>query len=296
MITQQLQEYMDMKHIMSTDNKQDFDLIQQQIQGLQIAMEHIKNIPSVLKSTQDNMKEQSLKLDVLLKNTYNIPKLIILLPEVSDKWINKLNPLRIVKNKFRLYFMCAHTYKLASCGTKGKGIKIESYKDWVIKAAPLLKIGLILLKIGLLSAGIPLPLAGISEMFSNDSILSSKYIDSAFQLIQNTADDYTETEFVLDNVNSMLDLDSQKQFNTEQIKSLLKQKHQSLNNTSDQEITRSAYDNMRQFLAVNKVDINDSSVTGLRQVIYRGNVSWILNDDTVEVEYKKSIDGIKYIT
>ena len=79
----------------------------------------------------------------LTANTHGIPTLAIVLPVVSDSWISKANPMNLMRNQYRLYFLCSHTHQIAPCGPKGKGYKITMTKQWVLDAAPMLRVGLV---------------------------------------------------------------------------------------------------------------------------------------------------------
>jgi hypothetical protein len=90
---------------------------------------------------------------------YECPTLFVLLPVVETTWISRLNPLKFVRDKYRLFFLCAHTMQIAPCGPDGKtGFALTCPKEWVVKAAPYIKIGLILLKEVLATYLIPLPI------------------------------------------------------------------------------------------------------------------------------------------
>ena len=52
--------------------------------------------------------------------------------------------------------------------------------------------------------------------------------------------------------------------------------------------TREAYESIKEIL--NKQNINIATSSGLRQVIYKDKVVWLLDDDAVEVDYKATVD------
>jgi hypothetical protein len=76
--------------------------------------------------------------------------------------------------------------EMVPCGPNGDGYPITCNKAWLIKAAPYIKVGLILLKEVLSVYHLPLPIASTLNMLSSDASLHSKFIDGALNYVTST--------------------------------------------------------------------------------------------------------------
>ena len=130
----------------------------------------------------------------------------------------------------------------------------------MLKAAPVLKIGLVLLKVGMMSVGIPLPIAGVMEMLGNSAESANAYMDAALQQMQSAVSDGATTALddltAADNVEQYL---------------------QSIDRSS--EGTRAAYEAIKDIL---KGFPNAAGTCGLVQkTTAQGKVQWVLEDKAV---------------
>ena len=87
---------------------------------------------------------------------------------------------------------------MVACGCDGKGYCISAPKEWFTKAAPVIKVGLVLLKLGLTAAGIPLPIPGMAGLLQGETM---SYVDGACQLFSSA----TGSDGVLDAVDKTVD-------------------------------------------------------------------------------------------
>jgi len=147
---------------------------------------------------------QTQLLQSLVQNTHDVPTLMVLVP-VIPKGLRKFNPMNLIRDKAKLYFICSYTMQPVACGPDGDGYLVTNLTGMVKKALPLLRVGLMLLQIGLLSTGVPIPLAGLA-----DSALAQadklSFLKSAASLLQ---DDVS-----VDSVSSSLDsMEAKDQFN-----------------------------------------------------------------------------------
>jgi serine/threonine protein kinase len=105
---------------------------------------------------------QTQLLQSLVQNTHDVPTLMVLVP-VMPKGLRKFNPMNLIRDKAKLYFICSYTMQPVACGPDGDGYLVTNLTDFAKKALPLLKVGLVLLQIGLLSTGVPIPLVGLAD-------------------------------------------------------------------------------------------------------------------------------------
>jgi serine/threonine protein kinase len=218
-------------------------------------------------------------LYTLLSGTHSIPTLAVLLPVVSKSWTDKLSPLRLVRHKYRLYFLCSHTHRIAPCGPDGKGYKIVVPRQWVQDAAPVLRVALVLLKVALLASGIPLPIPDIDYSQHN------KFLVAALQLVNNPPvdpaslspkEDYV-MEKTLDALIDVTEADwcaGASQEAAGSATGLL------------QEGSARAYGAIQDLLAKQKHNIAASS--GLRKVTHQrtGNTAWVMDDDAIVQQWE----------
>ena len=141
----------------------------------------------------DMQTAQSRMLGTVISGTYSIPTLCIVLPQVNRTVWSRFNPvnMHIVTDAYRMFFICSHTLRIVPCGPKGKGYKFSETKQWVRRAAPVIKVGLLLLKLGLLASGLPLPIPGLEDIVDKDNSIS--YIDASIKVLEGSDDDrFTE--------------------------------------------------------------------------------------------------------
>ena len=215
----------------------------------------------------------SAMLQTLVANTHGIPTLAIIVPVVAKSMLGSFRsgPLNIVRNQYRLYFLCSHTHRVARCGPKGRGYKISVTKQWVIDAAPVLMVGLALLKVAMMAGGLPLPLPDLSPLLKDTD--HTKFLNAAMFLVQNPPDNSGDVNIELDKVSQV---EAGDVLTEENVKALTLKKG-----------SPHAYHTIKQMLSKEGVDI--VLTCGLRQVTEKGRTAWILDNDTTEQEYRLSV-------
>lgn len=230
---------------------------------------------------RDNTSIQTM-LRTLIAGTHDIPTYAIILPVVAKTWIKKADPMRLVRNKYRLYFLCSYTHQIAPCGPKGEGYKITVTKQWVRDAAPVLLAALVVLKIALTAGGIPLPIPDLSSLLTSPA-LHVKFLDAALHLVQNPPDDHGAAEFALDKAISTLE-----SVGEELILRHCDKLRQDNGGMSLEQGSLKAYGAIQSILTTGNIDIALSS--GLRKVNHPGSgkTAWVLDSDTVVDEFRAS--------
>jgi serine/threonine protein kinase len=221
---------------------------------------------------------------VLAVNTCGLPTLAVILPVVSTSWKSKLNPMTLVRDQFRLYFLCSHTQQLAPCGPKGKGkgYKITVTKQWVLDAAPVLRVGLVLLKVALVASGLPLPVPDLCSMLVGNA-MHSQYLDAALQLVSNPPDGSpNSSELVMKQT-----LDAIHQHDISDLLDAQKLKGAGAE-IQLQEGSRKAYETIKEILG--KDGVNIPLTCGLRQVTHRGKTAWVLDNDATMQDWMSAVD------
>eukprot|EP01032_Pedospumella_encystans_P016335 gene16335-18639_t len=224
-------------------------------------------------------------LRTLIAGTHAIPTYAIILPVVAKTWLKKADPMRLVRNKYRLYFLCSHTHQIAPCGPKGEGYKITVTKQWVRDAAPVLMSALVVLKLALTAGGIPLPIPDLSSLLTS-AALHVKFLDAALHLVQNPPDDHGAAEFALDKVIGALD-----SVGVEEVTKHCEVIHGRGNRgMSLEEGSLKAYATIQSILTTESIDIALSS--GLRKVNHpvSGKTAWVLDSDTVVQDFCASLE------
>ena len=206
-------------------------------------------------------------LQTVLTGRHDIPTYCVMVPIVAKSW-NVLNLMRLVRNQYRLFFLCAHTHQIAPCGDKGKGYKIKVPKKWVKAAAPLLQVGLVLLKLGLMAGGIPLPIPDLCSQLKTLE-QQAQFLDAAFDLLQNPPGDSIMEEHVM----------SQKLGELPDIQS---------KDVRHAEGVEQAYAAIKKTLEDQGVNI--TLTCGLRKVTDRsgrtGKTAWVLDNDATEQSWR----------
>jgi hypothetical protein len=222
-------------------------------------------------------------VQTLITGTHTIPTLAIVLPVVSKSWVGLIkSPMRLLRNQFRLFFLCSHTKQIAPCGPKGKGYKIQVTKQWVQDAAPVLRVGLVLVKVALLASGLPLPVPDLCSALA-DATKHSKYLDAALHVIKHPAeDDLKSAEHVMQTaLEAVEELD---------VNNLLTEHGvtDQDNKLQLQEGSRKAYETIKEVLVAQGHNI--ALTCGLRQITCSrtGRTAWVLDNDATERAWKDS--------
>jgi hypothetical protein len=216
-------------------------------------------------------------VQTLVVGTHGIPTLAVILPEVSNSWADVTQPMRLLRNHFRLYFLCSHTKQIVACGPEGKGYKIEVTKQWVQDAAPVLRVGLVLVKVALLASGLPLPVPDLCSALT-DATKHSKYLDAALQLV-NRPPDLGDAEYAMQATLDKVEAYGENNLLAEHGVAERAGKLQL------EEGSRKAYETIREVLVAQGHNI--ALTCGLRQVTCgrTGRTAWVLDNDATEKEW-----------
>jgi hypothetical protein len=218
----------------------------------------------MLEMLSAQVKETQNAMNTLLQGTHSIPTLALLLPKTSAKLWQKADPRNLFMDKYILVFLCGQTYQRSPTD-----YPVKMIKEWVVKAMPVLKLGLMLLKAALAAGGIPIP--GLSEILGTDFTQHVKYVNLAMKHLDkriNSAVDKIK-DGIVEELGDGLDAADDR----EDLEEIVNRIH------SNPEGSRQAYDAIKQLLK----DEDIPSTCGLRQVISNGKVGWVLDrDDVVE--------------
>jgi serine/threonine protein kinase len=222
-------------------------------------------------------------VETLIAGTHDIPTLAIILPEVPNSWADVKQPMRLLRNHYRLYFLCAHTKQIAPCGPDKKGYEIEVTRQWVQDAAPVLRVGLVLVKVALLASGLPLPVPDLCSALA-DTTKHCKYLDAVLHLVTHPPDDTVKgAEYVMQTALDAVEAYDENNLLadygvTDPLKVVrLKQG------------TKQAYDTIKGLLEAQEPSVASNS--GLRKVIDKetGRTAWVLDSDATERAWRESI-------
>jgi len=194
---------------------------------------------------------------------YPMPRLFIVLPQDSSLW----NPVNLLSNKFRLYFLCEcgeHTKSTDSNIThhihlaKHDGYNIFRPKEFFQQYGPYVFTTLRMLKFGISVPGVDIP--AVSQLICADTTGGPKLLASAIEPGMNQVIDYIEKVSAADGANN----DALGDADLRQLKSFLK------NN-------------------------NKNGVLGnlYRTVTAKGHVKWICIDHYRETHRKKAAESIR---
>jgi hypothetical protein len=212
----------------------------------------------------------------LTTNTHGIPTLAIVLPVVSTGWKSAMFPMRLVRDQFRLYFLCSHTHQLAPCGPKGKGYKITMTKQWVLDAAPVLRVGLVLLKLALMASGLPLPVPDLCPALI-DKAMHVRYLNAALDVVAHPPDGaLLGAEYTMQHTLDKIDAHDYSDYMAPGAEMRL------------QEGSRKAYETIKEILGRDGVNI--PLTCGLRQVTHRGKTAWVLDNDATAAAWKSAVE------
>lgn len=104
--------------------------------------ESSSSISSMMAQLLERQAEQSSMLQTLIKDTHKVPTLVFFIRELPSG-LRRASPLRLVRNTYRLFFICSHTHQIVHCGPDGMGYLIKVPKAWVKYAAPVLQVSCI---------------------------------------------------------------------------------------------------------------------------------------------------------
>jgi hypothetical protein len=222
-------------------------------------------------------EELAAMVRTLLKDTHGMPTLAVILPVVSISWKSRFSPMRLVRDQYRLYFLCSHTNQIAPCGPKGKGYKVTMTKEWVLNAAPVLRVGLVLLKLALLASGLPLPVPDLCSALV-DKAMHIQYLNAALHIVSHPPDGVLgNAEYTMQQTLDAIDAHDYSDYKTPGAEMRL------------QEGSRKAYETIKEILGRDAVNI--PLTCGLRDVTHLGKTAWVLDNVDVVLDWKRSLDS-----
>lgn len=237
-------------------------------------------LDAIRRDLAGQLTEMTDMLHTLIQGTHNIPTLAVIVPEVAESSFHFFeNPMHLIKNHFRLYFLCSHTHQVAHCGPAKKGYEITVTREWVKKAAPVIRTGLLLLKLAAMAGGLPIPIPDISPLLQ-DANKHSEYLAAALCLVENPLSDSAPATLKLTKVlkSSNGEKDSL---------GAVAQHGAGDTGVTLEENSLKAYDTIQGVLTEKGVDI--SSTCGLRKVTCKGKTAWVLDDDATERQFRESL-------
>jgi tRNA A-37 threonylcarbamoyl transferase component Bud32 len=239
-----------------------------------------QDIGAIHNDLKVKLREMTDMLHTVIDGTHDIPTLAVILPVIAPKSLfQSVRTMHLLKHRYRLYFLCSYTHKIAPCGEGGRGYEISVTQEWVKAAAPVLRTGLLLLKLGLMAGGLPLPVPDLLTPLLNDVTKHSRYLNAALRLVENPAGDKEPNELELKKLanafTSAEGIDLRTQHGVGDTGAVLK------------ENTLKAYESIQRVFAVKNTSIAETC--GLRKVTYKGKTAWILDDDSTERQFKESL-------
>ena len=132
----------------------------------------------------------STKITTLLSGKYKYPTMMVIVPDTEKaSGMARLDLRRLLKDRYRLYFMCSHTLEVVASGPDGRGYAFTRTKAWVKRAAPVLLACLLAVQIGMTVAagGVPIPIPGLSQLLA-DVTQTQPFIDEAVRLVKEASE------------------------------------------------------------------------------------------------------------
>jgi hypothetical protein len=268
----------DQRHMLSSTSdclKTGLETVVQSLNDVKGALQEVKlnqvNLGKQVSQVLVGSAELRAMVRALTENTHDMPTLAIVLPAVSTSWKSKFSPMRLVRDQYRLYFLCSHTKQLAPCGPQGKGYKITMTKQWVLDAAPVLRVGLVLLKLALMATTLPLPVPDLCSALI-DNAMHVQYLNAALHLVMNPPDALGQAEFVMEQALDAIDAHDI----ADVVKDALKK-----------EGCRKAYETIKLILD----GVNIPLTCGLRKVTHGGKTAWVLDNDATEQDWRSAVNS-----
>ena len=212
---------------------------------------------------------QAQMLQEVLQGYHDTPILFCLKP-MTPKGIHKFNPLNALRDRAKLGFFCDYTKKPVACGPDGDGYVVTNLTEFVKKALPLLRLGLMILQIGLLSTGVPIPIAGLANSALDEADKLS-FLKSAAGLLQ---DDVS-----MDAVGSSLD--------SMEAKDKLNRAVRNIEAGEDREQVRSATKVIAAFLDSKDPFWKHIGVT--KKISRSGRIGWIENKPEIIKKFEDDV-------
>lgn len=215
----------------------------------------------------------------VIRGSGTCPSLFVFVPVVATTWISKANPLNFIRDKYRLFFLCSHNKRIVNCGPDGKGYEITCNREWIVKAAPFIKLGLLVLKEVLGTFHVPLPIAPFLNILENNFAIHSAFIDSSLKFVADQCTVAQASATVLDNALDHVDYRTGHFSKGDIVASIGTAEEEMIARESITNIlTRCGYfSSLRQ-------------TCGLTLVDHRGIVAWVENVSSVIADFKRCCD------
>jgi len=139
--------------------------------------ESVKTLLKVKSSMDDiesKLSEQRNLLEAIVHGDHQFPRLMVVIPVMAKGW-QRVNPMRWITNKSRVFFLCSFTKELAVCGPEGRGYEIvvtkPAVRDAMKNALPFLKVSLAVLSLSVkLFTGLSIDTSVVSDLLGDNSL------------------------------------------------------------------------------------------------------------------------------
>jgi hypothetical protein len=241
----------------------------------------LSNVRVELFEVNSQLRAHSGMLLTLVKSCSSVPTLPVFLP-AEFKSVGRTFR-NLIQTKLRLHFLCPVTKKFAISGPKGVGYTVIKSRELLMKAAPVIRLGLMVAKIAAATYGIPLPIPMPSPPSPSDiSIMDliDNHIREIDQEIAELADDVVANSASIKALN-------------EAVKS-----GADISQPSFAEATGAAYEAL--YRLVKQLENGDSEVwlprhTGLIKVVSQkdGATAWVSAGNGEELFHVNGIDALR---
>ena len=139
--------------------------------------ESVKTLLKVKSSMDDiesKLSEQRNLLEAIVHGDHQFPRLMVVIPVMAKGW-QRVNPMRWITNKSRVFFLCSFTKELAVCGPEGRGYEIvvtkRAVREAMKNALPFLKVSLTVLSLSVkLFTGLSIDTSVVSDLLGDNSL------------------------------------------------------------------------------------------------------------------------------
>jgi hypothetical protein len=137
-----------------------------------------ESMKTLLKASFDDIEsklsEQRNLLEAIVHGDHQFPRLMVVIPVMAKGW-QRVNPMRWITNKSRVFFLCSFTKELAVCGPEGRGYEIvvtkPAVRDAMKNALPFLKVSLAVLSLSVkLFTGLSIDTSVVSDLLGDNSL------------------------------------------------------------------------------------------------------------------------------
>lgn len=122
-----------------------------------------------LEKVEQSTNKHVMMMRQMMENELDIPTIPLIVSEVPDTLVEKLNPERLFMSTANLYFLCPVTLTIGDV----EPFVIQNPRKWIVQAAPIFRIGL-KIALAVLSGGasLPFPLPDLPE-----NVTESRYLE-----------------------------------------------------------------------------------------------------------------------